>query len=217
MATDDPCAGIADVIEKCGKRAEDSFWVFSRVHYCICSRVAGSGRLAELNAQFAQKLVDVYQAFMQDELERLPREWQQALSLYKERPKNYMVVLLRMAYAHIHCDLYKVLLALHADVSESDFDGIYEDIVFCIEEIGSPYTRTTLGNQIVARFYDSAAPARNFTIRTLRTRVYKQAQRDRAKRQERIRQRAHDIYLARGCAPGHEWDDWLQAEREEEN
>ncbi|MGA2787409.1 MAG: DUF2934 domain-containing protein [Verrucomicrobiota bacterium] len=31
---------------------------------------------------------------------------------------------------------------------------------------------------------------------------------------EQIRQRAHEIYLARGSAAGRELDDWLQAERE---
>jgi hypothetical protein len=29
-----------------------------------------------------------------------------------------------------------------------------------------------------------------------------------------IARRAHDLYLARGCEPGHQLDDWLQAERE---
>ena len=29
-----------------------------------------------------------------------------------------------------------------------------------------------------------------------------------------IAQRAHEIYLARGCQPGREQDDWLQAEYE---
>jgi Protein of unknown function (DUF2934) len=31
---------------------------------------------------------------------------------------------------------------------------------------------------------------------------------------EQIETRAHEIYLARGAEPGHELDDWLQAERE---
>ncbi len=31
---------------------------------------------------------------------------------------------------------------------------------------------------------------------------------------EEIRQRAYEIYLARGSAAGHEVEDWLQAERE---
>ena len=31
---------------------------------------------------------------------------------------------------------------------------------------------------------------------------------------KRITQRAHEIYLQRGGEPGHELDDWLQAERE---
>ncbi len=31
---------------------------------------------------------------------------------------------------------------------------------------------------------------------------------------EEIHQRAFEIYLARGAAPGFELDDWLQAERE---
>ncbi len=31
---------------------------------------------------------------------------------------------------------------------------------------------------------------------------------------EEIRQRAYEIYLARGAAPGFELHDWLQAERE---
>jgi hypothetical protein len=31
---------------------------------------------------------------------------------------------------------------------------------------------------------------------------------------EEIHQRAYEIYLARGAAPGFELDDWLQAERE---
>jgi hypothetical protein len=32
--------------------------------------------------------------------------------------------------------------------------------------------------------------------------------------EEEIRQRAYEIYLARGGAPGHEVEDWFQAERE---
>ena len=31
---------------------------------------------------------------------------------------------------------------------------------------------------------------------------------------EQIRQRAHEIFLARGTAPGQELDDWLRAEQE---
>jgi hypothetical protein len=31
---------------------------------------------------------------------------------------------------------------------------------------------------------------------------------------EQIRARAYEIYVARGRAPGHDIDDWLQAERE---
>ena len=31
---------------------------------------------------------------------------------------------------------------------------------------------------------------------------------------EQIEARAHEIYVARGAEPGHELDDWLQAERE---
>ncbi len=33
-------------------------------------------------------------------------------------------------------------------------------------------------------------------------------------RQERIRQRAHELYIARGQEVGHDLDDWLQAEVE---
>jgi len=29
-----------------------------------------------------------------------------------------------------------------------------------------------------------------------------------------IARRAYDLYLARGCKPGHQLEDWLQAERE---
>jgi len=29
-----------------------------------------------------------------------------------------------------------------------------------------------------------------------------------------IGRRAYDLYLARGCEPGHELEDWLRAERE---
>jgi len=32
--------------------------------------------------------------------------------------------------------------------------------------------------------------------------------------EEEIRRRAYEIYLARGGAPGHEIEDWLQAESE---
>lgn len=31
---------------------------------------------------------------------------------------------------------------------------------------------------------------------------------------EKIRDRAFEIYEGRGAEPGHDWDDWLQAERE---
>ena len=44
-----------------------------------------------------------------------------------------------------------------------------------------------------------------------------QAQSDRGEprpRDEQIRVRAYELYVARGGAPGHEIDDWLQAERE---
>ena len=33
-------------------------------------------------------------------------------------------------------------------------------------------------------------------------------------RQERISRRAYEIYLERGAEPGHDLEDWLQAERE---
>jgi hypothetical protein len=36
----------------------------------------------------------------------------------------------------------------------------------------------------------------------------------RALTEEEIRQRAYEIYLARGGEPGHELDDWLQAQGE---
>jgi len=32
--------------------------------------------------------------------------------------------------------------------------------------------------------------------------------------EEQIRERAYALYEERGCVPGHESDDWLQAERE---
>lgn len=32
--------------------------------------------------------------------------------------------------------------------------------------------------------------------------------------EEAIRKRAYEVFLGRGGAPGHEVDDWLQAERE---
>jgi hypothetical protein len=32
--------------------------------------------------------------------------------------------------------------------------------------------------------------------------------------QDRIAKRAHELYLQRGSVPGHELDDWLQAESE---
>ena len=32
--------------------------------------------------------------------------------------------------------------------------------------------------------------------------------------QDRIAKRAHELYLQRGSLPGHELDDWLQAEAE---
>jgi len=35
-----------------------------------------------------------------------------------------------------------------------------------------------------------------------------------SERYEEIRRRAYEIYLERGEQPGHELDDWLQAERE---
>jgi len=33
-------------------------------------------------------------------------------------------------------------------------------------------------------------------------------------REERIRRRAYELFLRRGKVPGHELDDWLQAEEE---
>ncbi|HEY3839958.1 MAG TPA: DUF2934 domain-containing protein [Bryobacteraceae bacterium] len=32
--------------------------------------------------------------------------------------------------------------------------------------------------------------------------------------EEKIRQRAHELYLQRGCEDGHDVEDWLQAEAE---
>ncbi len=55
---------------------------------------------------------------------------------------------------------------------------------------------------------------RNYTVRQLRSHVYNLAQRDRAEREERIRQRAYDISIERGEVPGHDWEHWFEAERE---
>jgi len=33
-------------------------------------------------------------------------------------------------------------------------------------------------------------------------------------REERIRRRAYEMHLERGGEPGHDFEDWLQAERE---
>jgi hypothetical protein len=44
-----------------------------------------------------------------------------------------------------------------------------------------------------------------------------QAQVANGARDEEIRRRAYEIYLERGEEPGHELDDWLQAERELED
>jgi len=35
--------------------------------------------------------------------------------------------------------------------------------------------------------------------------------------ESQVRQRAYELYQERGCAPGHENDDWFQAEREIHN
>jgi len=32
--------------------------------------------------------------------------------------------------------------------------------------------------------------------------------------EDQIRARAHEIYLKRGAGQGHDWDDWIAAERE---
>jgi hypothetical protein len=37
---------------------------------------------------------------------------------------------------------------------------------------------------------------------------------DRGPLEEQVRLRAYELYLARGTAPGHEIEDWLQAERD---
>ena len=33
-------------------------------------------------------------------------------------------------------------------------------------------------------------------------------------RQSRVARRAHELFVARGMAPGHDMEDWLEAERE---
>ena len=42
----------------------------------------------------------------------------------------------------------------------------------------------------------------------------KTAQDETLLREERIRRRAFELYIKRGKVPGHELDDWLQAEQE---
>ncbi len=32
-------------------------------------------------------------------------------------------------------------------------------------------------------------------------------------REEQIQKKAYELYEKRGCQPGHEWEDWLEAER----
>jgi hypothetical protein len=45
-------------------------------------------------------------------------------------------------------------------------------------------------------------------------RIEKERERTAASLEERIRERAHQIYLARGAKDGSEVDDWLRAEKE---
>jgi len=42
----------------------------------------------------------------------------------------------------------------------------------------------------------------------------REPQHDRPSLQERIRRRAHELYVERGSQPGSELDDWLRAEAE---
>ncbi len=34
-----------------------------------------------------------------------------------------------------------------------------------------------------------------------------------AEKEEKIRKKAYELYEKRGCQPGHEWDDWFEAEK----
>lgn len=59
-----------------------------------------------------------------------------------------------------------------------------------------------------AKTTDGAAPTPSATAVEERERLLQ------ATREQEIRNRAYEIYLQRGAQPGHEVQDWLQAERE---
>jgi Protein of unknown function (DUF2934) len=68
-------------------------------------------------------------------------------------------------------------------------------------------TKTTTGARNVP--VTSATP-----VNTAQVATAKAAPANSAPSKDQIARRAHEIYVARGQTPGHELEDWIQAERE---
>ena len=214
-AAENPCAGLAHVVEQYEQNPRDALGIFARVHHCICSRVQrwASGPTSVLNACFAKVFVDIHTAYVTLDLDRLPRKWVQVLSYYDENPENFVLVLPRMANAHIWYDLRSILAKLPQEVPKNEYDKVNLDIISCLRDFAQPRCETIL-DEVVNVIYVGGIALAYLGIPDLRERVYILAQRDRAEIEERIRQRAYQFASERGFVTGQDWEDWLRAEKE---
>jgi hypothetical protein len=145
------CEGLHELAESHRRRlGEDGFFVFLKVHECICRRVADTNTpaLVELNDKFVEACLETYDKFVQNKKREVHRDWVWAYRIYKRNPFDISAVLPFLAMAHILVDLEAVLAQVE-NIQKSDFDAVFPHISRCIVAVGRGYG---IGNPVAGLF-----------------------------------------------------------------
>ena len=167
------CSKLVQVVrEHCTATSEtDAFCIFLKTHLCICQDAQNhpSHAMVELNRQFVQKILAVYE----DHLNSKPQQeesWNKALAFYKRRHSEPLQTLARMVFAHVIDDLPPVLA--NVEVSKADYDLFLDNILHCAEKCHcfEPYGESVIEKMVIyARSYlDPRGHIPRFAISTLR-------------------------------------------------
>src|SRR5712691_1693614 len=161
--------------EHCDGRISDALCVFLQTHLCICDRESSSPHntpaLRALNDAFAEKMAEVSASYKLrsdgNELKKLSTLWVDAFNAYLDRTP-FVVVLARMAVAHILGDLECVLFL--NPVTREEYDRVYDDIADCVARLSRGLVQHGNFLEILYGLMQPVVdPARNYAIWMMRS------------------------------------------------
>lgn len=125
------------------KLGPDAFYIFLKIHECVCKQVAQwpAEALVRLNDAFVDECIRTYHQLAEDRFFELHEDWRYAYRIYKRKGVTVSEALPFIAAAHMKVDLCRALgrVARIKPVSKSDYDSVFPTIIQCFETISRDY------------------------------------------------------------------------------